>query len=181
MDLLGVKMEIAINKDIYLKMFDQSFVGEFYSAIHERNEKDDYRCNLQRKYKTLKKLESRIIDAIENKYKIDGTPDFFIYFKEKLVGVFEFHPLNEEDFVEVGYWLFSEYRRRGIISSIFPFMIKYAKNNFSKSKILATTSVKNIPSQKLLEKIQFKKTGRILEFEKDFGKVEREIEYIYQL
>lgn len=175
-------MKIEINKDIQLILFDESLTKEFYDAIHAfKNESDVYRCNLQRKYDQYEKLEARIKDAIENKYKRDGTPDFFIYYQGNLAGIFEFYPLTPDDFIEIGYWLFSEFRRKGIISSVFPIMIDYAKNNFSKSKILATTPIDNIPSQKLLDHVQFQKTGKILELKQVDGEIVKEFEYIYLL
>lgn len=175
-------MKIEISTDICLKLFNRNLSQEFYSAIHSiKDTNDEYRCHLQKTYDQFEKVESRVIDAIENKYQKDGTPDFFIYFQENLAGVFEFHPLTADDFVEVGYWLFSEYRRKGIISSVFPVMIRFAGENFSKSKIRVTTSIRNTPSQKLLESIDFKKTGKILEFRKEDNKVQKEFEYIYAL
>jgi len=175
-------MKIEIDQDIQLKLFEKSLIQKFFNAIHSNeNREDEYVSNLQRKYDKFEKLEERIVDAIDNKFKDDGTPDFFIFYKDQLVGIFEFHPLSEEDFVEVGYWLFPDNRRKGIISKVFPKMIQYARDNFFKSKVLATTSVDNLPSQKLLDNVQFQKTGRILEFKQDSGEVEKEVEYVYPL
>lgn len=175
-------MKIEIDQDIQLKLFEKSLIQKFFKAIHfNENKEDEYVKNLQKKYDKFEKLEERIVDAIDNKFKEDGTPDFFIFYKDHLVGIFEFHPLSEEDFVEVGYWLFPDYRRKGIISAIFPKMIQYARDNFFKSKVLVTTSVDNLPSQGLLDKVHFQKTGRILEFKQDSGEVKKEVEYVYPL
>lgn len=175
-------MEIEVNKNVKLKLFDKTLIKDFFTTIHaSKNTEDEYVRNLQRKYNQFEKLEERITDAVDNKFKSDGTPDFFIFYKNKIAGVFEFHPLSKDDFVEVGFWLFPEYRRNGIISAVFPKVVQYAKNNFLKNKILATTSIKNIPSQKLLEHVEFQKTGKILEYKQESGKVDREIEYIYTL
>ena len=175
-------MQIEIDQDINLKLFEKSLTQKFFDAIHSNeNREDEYVSNLQRKYDQYEKLEERITDAIDNKFKSDGTPDFFIFYQEQLAGIFEFHPLSEEDFIEVGYWLFPEYRRKRIISAIFPKMIQYTRDHFFKDKILATTSVDNLPSQKLLDNVQFQKTGRILEFKQKSGEVEKEIEYVYPL
>jgi RimJ/RimL family protein N-acetyltransferase len=175
-------VEFIVNKNITLKNFKLELAQEFYEAIHlNTNITDPHRTNLQKKYVSLETVRNQLIDAIDNKFKIDGTPDFFIYYKGSLAGVFEFHPLSEEDHIEVGFWLFSEYRRLGIVPSVFPRMIDYGKENFDKSKILATTATDNIASQKLLEKSNFKKTGRELEFKNESGGISKEFEYIFEI
>lgn len=169
-----------IGKNIQLKQFSIDQAGPFYNSIHDEiDPSDDYRVRLQEKYSTLDKVEARIIDAVDNKFKVDETPDFFIYYKSELAGIFEFAPLEKnKKFVEVGYWLYRKYRRKGILSAIFPEMIAYAKSNFSKrERLIATTPLDNIPSQKLLEKIGFQNTGKVHEFKKEHGIVEKDIEY----
>ena len=172
-------MEIEINEEIKLKRFSLELVNEFYKSIHEfEDPSDDYRVRLQNKHKTLKNTEAVIVDAIDNKFLLDGTPDFFIYYREKIAGIFEFAPLQGNlDFVEVGYWLYKPYRRRGILSSIFPTMINYAIEHFDRPRLIATTSLENLPSQKLLEKCSFRNTGKIEEFKKESGVVEKDVEY----
>lgn len=175
-------MKIIVNDEIDLRLFNEDLIPDFFESIHlVKDDSDEYRCNLQRKYKTIDDLKVSIVDAIENKYNLDGTPDFFIFFKGNLAGIFEFHPLTEKDHIEVGYWLYPEYRQKGIVSSVFPKMLDYAKKYFSKPKILATTSITNVPSQKLLEKLQFKKTGRILSFKRNGKEEVKEFEYILPL
>lgn len=176
-------MKLKINKDVELYLFSLSYAADFYESIHKSNAINDvYRGRLKEKYNTLDKVKSRIIDAIDNKYKVDGSPDFFIFYKNELAGIFEFHPLQEnENYLEVGYWLYPEFRRMGILFDIFPEMFKYCKDNFSRTRILATTSVENIPSQKLLDKVGFRKTGRLLSFDSENGELNKEIEYEYFL
>lgn len=172
-------MEIIIDEKIKLKLFNLNEVDQFFESIHRENPTNDtYRANLQRKYNTLQKLVNRIEDAVENKFKIDGTPDFFIYLNNQIAGMFEFHPLTEDNFIEVGFWLYPEFRRKGLLTKVFPVMIKYAKTNFSKEKILATTSTENLPSQKLLESNKFLNTGLTEEILSD-GTIEKQ--YVYQL
>lgn len=174
--------KIKVTSQISLEMMDFGHEEPFFSNIFEKtNTSDEYRKNLQKKYKTLEAVKFKIDDAVNNKRLVDGTPDFFIFYDGKIAGMFEFHPLSLDDHLEVGYWLYEEFRGRGILSSIFPVMISYANQNFSKNKILATTSISNIPSQKLLAKIRFIKTGRVLEFPEENGTISKEFEYILPL
>ncbi|MBC86731.1 MAG: hypothetical protein CL677_06080 [Bdellovibrionaceae bacterium] len=175
-------MPIKVSDDISLELMNMNHAPLFFQSIHEKeSETDIYRHNLQEKYRKLENIETRIEDAVNNKRNVDGTPDFFIFYGDKIAGIFEFHPLTEEDHIEVGYWLYEEYRNKGILSKVFPLMIQYAKVNFNKTKILATTSTENIPSQKLLEKMEFNKTGNVLEFEQPDGTLSKEFEYTYNV
>jgi RimJ/RimL family protein N-acetyltransferase len=131
---------------------------------------------IQRKYDSLEKVSARIRDAVENKFKVDGTPDFFIFLDGKIAGVFEFHPISSENFIEVGFWLFPQFRRKGILLQSFPYMISFAARSFTKDKMVATTAVNNKSAQKLLERSGFTKAGEIEEPLRD-GSFERQFMY----
>ena len=176
------ELEIEVNEDIVLRLFNLNFAEEYHSLIHEKvNLADEYRCHLQKKFPRIEDVKNRVEDAIINKYIVDGTPDFFIFYKDRIVGVFEFHPLTKDNHVEIGYWLFEEFRGNRILSAIFPKIIKFAGSNFDKSKIIASSDIMNIPSSKLLEKFSFAKTGNIHEYKDNDGEVIKEIEYSYSL
>lgn len=148
---------IEINNDIRLELFNIRHKNDYFQSIHKLEEEDSFRKNLQQRFPNIEKVELMLLDAINDKLKKTGSPDYFITYKGNIAGMFEFHPLSDEDHVEVGYWLYAQYRRKGILSSILPIMIEFTKEHFPKTKILATTPIDNKPSQKLLEKTQFKK------------------------
>lgn len=143
------------------------------------NPLDEQRSKLRKKYHSLEKLRDRINDAIDNKYLKDGTPDFFIQYRGEIAGVFEVHPMVAADYLEIGFWLFAEYRRKGIIGATMQVMIPHLQQKFPHAKIVATTDLNNTPSQRLLLKCGFAPTGRILEFENNAGTVDKEVEYSY--
>ncbi|MFL5813282.1 MAG: GNAT family N-acetyltransferase, partial [Bdellovibrionia bacterium] len=144
-------MNIAVNEQIELRLFDGGYAAEYFESIRSsKSNGEAFFEAIQKKYESLEKVRARIQDAIENKFKVDGTPDFLVYYDGKVAGVFEFHPLSAGDFLEVGFWLFPEFRGKGILAQAFPHMINYASKNFTKSKVLATTAVTNEPAQKLL-------------------------------
>lgn len=173
---------IAVNDDIRLELFNINHKKDYFESIHELKDNDDYRNNLQGRFSNLKKVELMLIDAIDDKLQNTGSPDYFIIYKGKIAGIFEFHPLNEGDYVEIGYWLFAKFRRLGVLSQIIPVMIDFSKEYFDKSKILATTPIDNISSQRLLRKMKFIKTENILEFTNSrTGIVSKEFEYYYNL
>lgn len=170
---------MKINSKIELKMASESIIDDYFQSIHKDVSQDEYRDNLQKKYPTKEMILKRIKDMV-GKTASDGTPDFFIYYEDELAGVFEFHPLTNDDYLEVGYWLFAEFRRKNILSEIFPHMIQYVAEHFNKSKIRATTAIDNDPSKRLLEKVGFIKTGKIFEEQVASG-IQREFEYMYFL
>ena len=156
------------------------FTEKFFSSIHQHHSStDDYRIRLQNKYSTIQTIQKRILSSLYEKFLIDGTPDFFIFYRNQLVGMFEFHPITKPDQVEIGYWLYEEFRQKGILSQVLPRMIAYTQTHINVSKIRATTAIENIPSQKLLEKCGFIWTDTI-EYQIE-AKSRKDFEYLYRL
>lgn len=83
------------------------------------------------------------IELKENK-KLIG--DIFIAFKEKTV--------------TIGYTISPEYQRKGYAYEILNEIVKYIFENFkSYDEIVAMVHLDNLPSKKLLEKLNFKEEG----------------------
>ncbi len=75
-------MKISVDKQIELKFFYLTYANDFFEAIQKTsNCGDSFIAPMHRKYVTLNSVIGRIHDAVENKFKVDGTPDFFIYFE----------------------------------------------------------------------------------------------------
>lgn len=75
----------------------------------------------------------------------------------------------ENDRVEIGYELHSDYWRKGYMKEALTALIDYAFETFKINRIEAKVDVKNIPSQKLLEKIGFEFEGILRGYEKQRG------------
>jgi len=176
--------KIKINQYIHLELMSFDHKNQYFDSIHKDIHDNDYfRLRLKKKYPEIIKIYLLLKHVINNKFSQNGSPDYFIFYKYELVGMFEFHPIIKSvNFLEIGYWLYKDFRRKGILSSIIPVMIEFAKSYFDKIKVLATTSINNSASQKLLKKMNFMKTNRILEFtDKNTGVVSKEFEYFYFL
>lgn len=181
-NILQIKsnLNITVSPEIQLRQMNLDFTKTFFSSIHQHSSAtDEYRMRLQKKYDSIESVQKRISAGLSEKFLVDGTPDFFIFYQEQLIGMFEFHPITKPKQVEIGYWLYEEYRRKRILSLIMPKMIDYAQTHLNILKIRATTRVENIPSQKLLEKFGFCLTDTI-EYQVK-GKPIRELEYFYVL
>jgi len=171
-------MKIRIDEDLELSQFELSFANSFFASVQANPAPaKDFCSKMQAKYTTLEKIELRIEDAISNKFLIDRTPDFFIIYKSQIVGVFEFHPLDDSDRLEIGFWLYPKYRGLRILTRIFPTMIDYASRHFSDRILFATTAVENESSQKLLSRNGFRKIAETKEIDSVTGEAENQFSY----
>jgi ribosomal-protein-alanine N-acetyltransferase len=75
----------------------------------------------------------------------------------RLVGNVGLHSTNQPMMWELGYWLAKSHWHQGYGREIVITILNHAKASHQVKKIMATTSVKNISSQRLLEKNGFLK------------------------
>ncbi|MGI8883804.1 MAG: GNAT family N-acetyltransferase [Pyrinomonadaceae bacterium] len=78
---------------------------------------------------------------------------------DKLVGTCGFGRLPETGEIELGYLLAHQHWGKGYATEIAEAATKYGFNRLNFNEIIALTSLENIASQKVLEKIGFKKRG----------------------
>ncbi len=91
-------MRLNIDDKLELCQFLRGLAPLFFESVQANPApKDDFCGKMQAKYSSLEKVEARIEDAIANKFELDGTPDFFIFYQNQIAGVFEFHPLSHAD------------------------------------------------------------------------------------
>lgn len=72
----------------------------------------------------------------------------------------------ENDRAEIGYELHSDYWRKGYMKEALTTLIDYGFETFSFNRIEAKVDVKNVASQRLLEKMLFESEGVLREYEK---------------
>ena len=131
---------------------------------------------LKTKFLTTESLKKMIEDEIKDKSEINQCQDFFIFFKSKLAGVFEFVPIpKDSNYIEIGYWLFEEFQRKRILSTVLPAMMDYIKNDLKKETVKAIVGTENIPSQRLLLALNFQPTSQTID-----NSDESEDEIVYQ-
>jgi ribosomal-protein-alanine N-acetyltransferase len=66
---------------------------------------------------------------------------------------------ENKDIFEVGFWIYPEHQRKGYCTEAVQIILDYLFLNWNIHRIQCLTHPKNIPSQKLLEKIGFVKEG----------------------
>lgn len=153
-------MEIIVDHEIALKQISQKFANELFSLVQSNyNEKLCYWCpDLKKTYASLESTLAHIDDA-NLKFKEDRTPDFLIFYRNKLSGLISLSPIDDlKRTSEIGYWLGAEFEGMGIVVRSFPFIMTYAKNTLQLKAVELSTSVPNIRSQKIPLAFKFQKS-----------------------
>lgn len=100
-----------------------------------------------------------LLEAYENYYPIIGFNlpwvGYFIYKDGKIVGSCGFTGKPTNGQVEIAYWTFKEFENKGIASFACQELIKIAKKENEKIKIIAKTAPEHNASTKILEKSNF--------------------------
>lgn len=105
-------------------------------------------------------------DSLENThYKIDILLDrelngtgvsYLVYEQDRLLGQFTLNRINwEKSWATIGYWLCKDAGGKGIAFSALSCLVEYCMELLKLKKLIATTAVSNLASQRLLEKVGF--------------------------
>jgi ribosomal-protein-alanine N-acetyltransferase len=100
------------------------------------------------------------IEVINEQKKSKNLKRFGIEIKDSkiIIGVIDLYNINEKSKkLKLGYWIGHKYRRNGYATEAVKKIIEYVFENFEIEKIIATTLVNNLASQKFLEKLGFEK------------------------
>jgi len=79
----------------------------------------------------------------------------------RVVGSVGFHgPPDDDGRVEVGYRVEPEYRRRGVATEVVRALFDWANREHGVTRFRAATAPDNLPSQAVLARFAFRRTGR---------------------
>jgi ribosomal-protein-serine acetyltransferase len=93
---------------------------------------------------------------------VNETKDltFAIYYNEKFVGLVGLKdPDYDNSKVEIGYWISEKFQHLGIITLSCKTLIKYAFEELDFNRIQLKAATKNTKSQKVAERLGFRKEG----------------------
>ena len=91
-----------------------------------------------------------------------GATHLVIYLSlqpETILGGISFSKIDKDDFCEIGFWIYPEHQRKGYCTEAIHILLDYLFLNWGLHRIQCLTHPKNIPTQKMLEKIGFMKEG----------------------
>ena len=145
-DIIEAKYEIAYYKNLFYQK-----TGIYWGIIETSFQKNSSKKNISFLEEELQ-TSPQEADSIEEKLS-------------KLIGSIGFNKINfNNKRAEISYDLNIEYWRQNIASLALEKVINYAFTELKLNRIEATTTIKNIPSQKFLEKNHFKKDGILREY-----------------
>ncbi len=104
-------MEIIVDHEIVLKQISRDSANELFSLVQSNlNNNLCYWCpDLKKTYASLESTLTHIDDA-NFKFEQDRTPDFLIFYKNKLSGLISLSPIDSlKRTSEIGYWLGAEF------------------------------------------------------------------------
>ena len=97
---------------------------------------------------------------------------------DKVIGYIGFYRWFKEHFrSEIGYYLFEEYRRQGLMKEAVTTIIEFGYDQLNLYRIEALTSPENIASQNLLLNFPFKKEGILRQHYYDKGSLSDSVMY----
>ncbi len=149
--------ELIVNREITLKEIGQEDVKPIFETI-----------SAERKYlgvwlpfveHTLEIADTQ--NFIDN-LVISETKDltYAIYYRNEFVGL---AGLKDPDYdnkkIEIGYWIAEKYQHRGIVTLSCRKLIEHAFDNLKMNRIQLKAATENINSQKVAERLGFKKEG----------------------
>ena len=94
------------------------------------------------------------------KFVKDGTGDFGVWQRDKLVGVvslFEYSKNNRK--CEIGYWIGQAFAGQGIITKAVSSLVDYAFSELGLNRIQLCCATDNVASRRIAEKLGFQKEG----------------------
>lgn len=163
-----VGLIIKIDKSLVLKQISLKYTDELFELVISNKGKPLlYWCpDMIKTYASRESTKTHIEDAL-TKFTEDKTPDFLIFYEEKLAGLISLSPLSYEgNSSEVGYWLSHQFVGKGLITKSLPSLIDYAKGVLKLNHLDVFTSIPNERSQKIPLKFGFKKIKILKEAER---------------
>jgi [ribosomal protein S5]-alanine N-acetyltransferase len=153
--LIGSRIELFPVSCKYLNDFHEySIIGEFYtffeySAFQSITKSEEY---LNKLISRSHKPENQYMFIYEINYKkVIGT-----------IGVLDVHDIRLS--AEIGYGISPNFWGRGYFNETLGVLLDYLFNTINLNRVVAKTSVTNIPSNKGLQKLGFKIEGQLRDF-----------------
>jgi len=112
--------------------------------------------DLETAKKFIKKANKEIKDKTAYEFGIE------LNHTRELIGTINLLNISQKNKnAEIGFWIAKEYWGKGLSDQALNLMLEFGFNNLGLKKIQARVLDKNIPAQKLLERIGFKLEGRL--------------------
>lgn len=150
----GEPQLIPINKDVFLRKITPDDSKAMFALIDRNKEHlSQFGDETAKKYPTFESVDER------NKTQSEEEKRFGIWDKEDLVGFVKV-TRKEEGRWEIGYWMGSEYTKKGYMTTAVVALTKYAMDNLGANSVFALVHADNIASRRVLEKAGYLLKGQ---------------------
>ena len=148
-----------IDEDLELRLPRESDAEEFFALIESNRE---YLREWMPWLDGSKTVEIQIERAKQARMRFaEGkSMQTYIWYEGKIAGSIGTKELDQtRKSTEIGYWLSSDLQKRGIVTRSCGALVEYLFNSLDMNRVEIQCDVKNIRSQKVPERLGFKKEG----------------------
>lgn len=161
-------IQFSIREDITLRMLRTEEAPTLFEVVDENRKHLREWLPWLDVNQSIKDSES-FIESSHAQYKNDLGFMCGIFFKDKLVGMCGYHPIDKANrSVTIGYWLAEAAQGMGIVTSCARFLIDYAFNVLKLNKVCIPAAESNLKSQAVSQRLGLFNEG-----------VDREAEFLY--
>ena len=109
------------------------------------------------------------INKCQENFQKDGAPNFAVLYRDQLVGMNGFHPIDTINRNgSIGYWIGENYQSQGITTATTKAVINYGFTTMDLHRLEIRCAVDNVASERIAQKLGFKFEG-----------VKRQVEWLY--
>ena len=158
---MELESERLIIRDIEIS--DAAFYFELF------NDKDWIKFISDKRLKSIEETEIYLRDIVFKNIQKNNFGFFTVILKEtnEAIGISTILKREKLEFIDIGYGFLPKGRGKGYALEATKLIIDYVKSTFKQKKVLAFTKPKNIDSQKLLKKLDFKFVGYKVVFDNE--------------
>lgn len=150
-------IRIDVDNDIYLKEIELTDSEIIYKTIDsERKYLNEWLPFVE--FTEDLSYTRNFVESYLNSDRVDLTCT--IIYKEQFVGIIGLKDTDVDNFkTEIGYWLSESAQHQGIITKSCKALINYVFEEMNLHRIRITVATKNFKSQRVVERLGFKKEG----------------------
>jgi ribosomal-protein-serine acetyltransferase len=158
-------MKFIVEKDLELRLVSQDLAENLFTLFKE-NYEHLHTWMIWANEKTDLKSMQKFLKASETNFKKKTEKVFFIYLKDKLVGLVDLHTIDlGNKSAEIGYWLDKKHNGKGIVTKSCKVLINHAFDEMQLNSVRILCASENKKSRAIPEKLDFVEEGTLREIQ----------------
>jgi ribosomal-protein-serine acetyltransferase len=152
-------LTIHVSEEIDLKLLEVSDASNIYAIFFKNKERFRKWFGWVNNMNGVEDYEKFIIEGIKG-YEEKKFFRLGIHYKNEIVGSIEIKSIDYTNKkTSIGYWLGADYEGKGIMTQSLRAILKYIFEELNLNKIELHIATENISSNKVAERLNFKKEG----------------------